>query len=301
MGFKLPAYYLNLFVPGLRNGQYAILLIQLSLAFLAVVGLKMMIMDELIVKRNLMIPSFVFLIFISIVSIDPVKLIRVFYRWIRMIFKFDLGHVSKSFSKIPAYFLPNENFNQIIFSILQVIFIFSTIYLVFTLGFKVRRIKILKSSLIIVIILSFIVNVNFPKRDYSQDRWMVHPNNLNLKEINEKIRALPEGSILISPFETEMGTDGIVCLFLSDPLHPLVNTCNIGFARDESHLINRIFQSQNCDKYLVARESQVEYVLLLDYSKNLKAIGCLSLLQRNNLAKIVETFRNQDIQLWRFM
>lgn len=101
-------------------------------------------------------------------------------------------------------------------------------------------------------------------------RWMTEIlSGLNIQKARDEIESLQPGPILIFPFGTFYGDDPINCFFLTDKLHPLVNSCNFLDKLSMSSIALEVKKSGNvCDQVLIARKFGVKHFLFLFYQKS---------------------------------
>jgi hypothetical protein len=309
-GFRLPAYFVNLLIPGLRNGQYAVTLIQISVSLIAFIGIKIFLSSVSEISFRLKKSLLALTILISIVSLDAAKFFSVVIRWTDRLLSPNLFEIQDSFVRIPRYignyFLSGLKDGNYLLAILQMFFLLIPMILILRLTFfskkdeKILDSKIYLRGLVFFVIFSFLSNVSFPKIEGTRDRWMVQSSKFELQEIRESVVRLPPGSLLITPFETYIGIDGISCFFLFDVSHPLVNQCGIGFAENNESLIHKISEASRCDKFSVARRAHVKYILLWGFSGARSEKACLEKFREKGWADQIRIFKHQDIGLWEF-
>jgi hypothetical protein len=302
--FKLPAFYLNEYIPGLRNGQYAVALVQIGVSLISTVGLKLFFTPTFKYKEKVQRSLLVLFILISIVSSD-------FFR-----FKNSLGNLVAQLSN--DIFQINQTLAeslslkfQDLKSELMVLTLFFTVVAIVLIIIN-NRAKIDFGNLIIknnnyklilvaAMTFSFLSNLHLPKIDNSIDRWMVRPTNFELSEIKQTIQSLPPGALLVSPFETYLSTSGLTCLLLVDRSHPLVNSCGMKSDHRTELLIEKIYSAQNCEKISLARNAQVKYLLVWNYSSANSEKNCLYEFEKKKWADEIVILEKQNVGLWEFI
>jgi hypothetical protein len=204
-GFKGPSFFLNYIINGLRNGQYAMSLVQMAFGLLAVIGLQTL-------HKSLMN-------------------LKLQYLW-----------------------------NCVAF----------------------------------ILVSSFVLFLSFPTINGSIDRWMVRPNSIDWNKLRGEISTLEPGPVLIAPFEVEYGTDGVVCQFITDKDHPLVNKCGLANATTAVSLIDKVQTKKGCNKFSFAKQEGVKYIILWSKSQNQVIHKCVVELG----AKEIKKFDVQDISVF---
>ncbi len=299
---KLPAFYLNDYIPGLRNGQYAVALIQIGVTLIATVGLKWFVTNALNFKERIQKNFHIFFILTSIISSD---FFRVMSALRNLIVQLSDGIFRISHPLAESLSLKLHDLKS---ALMVLPFFFTGVALVLIInnrekiqfGCSTKTNNFYKIILATVMTFSFASNLHLPKIDNSIDRWMVRPTNFELSEIKQRIQALPPGALLISPFETYTGLNGLTCFFLVDRSHPLVNSCDVKSYHTGELLIEKINSAQNCEKFTIARNAQVRYLLVWNYSSADSEKDCLHELAKKKWADEIAILEKQNMGLWEF-
>ena len=300
---KLPAFYLNDYIPGLRNGQYAVTLVQIGVSLISSVGLKLFVTDPFNFKGKIQKSFLVCFILISIVSSDFFR-VKNALRNLIVQMSSDIFRISQPLDASLFLKLQDLKSQRVVLalSFIGIALVLITMNNRLKINFGGLRItnNLYKLILLSVMTLSFLSNLHLPKIDNSIDRWMVRPTNFELDEITQTIQSLPPGALLVSPFETYLGSSGLVCLFLADRSHPLVNSCNVKSHHKVELLIEKISSAQECEKFTIARNAQERYLLVWNYTSADSEKDCLQELLKKKWVDKIAILEKQNVSLWEF-